>query len=161
VKPNLLPGTALPQLRLIIMAMMTGVVTLGAVAVYIGQNAKPDLEQAKLLLIALAALCIMEIPAFILIGRVMIGKLQVDFQKLPDDQDPWDQLLPSFFTITLIRGAMVEGASIFGCVIMLISGVWLSLIVPMLGLMVLSLLFPTDNRFHEFIGTVTGRRRLR
>jgi hypothetical protein len=57
--------------------------------------------------------------------------------------------------LTLIGCAMAEGASLFGIVALLITGHWLAIVVPALGLALLGLQFPTRAKFSSFADAVT------
>lgn len=149
---------ALMQPRIIVAAMTSGIAILGVVATAIGTNTEPDTGLMTTLLVALGGLCAMEIPAFFIVRRVLIGKIQSEYQQSPATEDPTIELIPHFTTLTIIGGAMVESVSLFGCVIMLITGAWVALVAPALGFIVLSFLFPTRYRLAEFVARVTGRR---
>ena len=146
------------QLRIIIGAMMGGIVIFGVAATAMGMNAEFDPDQTKMFLLALAGLCVMELPAYFVVRRVLMGKIQSEYQQSRRSEDPSVALLAQMTTLTIIGGAMAEGVSLFALVIVLLTGARVALIVPGLGLIVLSLLFPTRYRLSEFVANVTGRR---
>ena len=66
------------------------------------------------------------------------------------------QLASRFVQLTIIGAAQAEGISLFGLVVYLVTGVQWTLVVPVLGLLLLAVLFPTRDRFRAFAARVTG-----
>jgi hypothetical protein len=149
----------LQPLRLIVPAMALGVVIFAAIVIYLitvgGMSTTPDL--ANLLLATLAALAVI-----LLVTYVIVRKLVTEWLRRSQADPGSGAVAPAavargFFTTTLIGAAMAEGLSLFGIVILLVTGNWLALVAPAVGLLLILLQVPTRDRFNRFASSVTGQ----
>ena len=150
---------ALKPVRLIIPAMIMGAGLFGVLTVFLilGKIVETRPDMANLLLATLGGLVVMEIPAYVIVRNVALGKLQQQYQGRTPDDAIGVELAKGFVQITLIGAAMAEGISLFGLVILLITGNWLALIAPVLGLLVIAMQFPTRDKFGRFASDITGQ----
>ena len=144
-------------LRIIIAAMMMGIIAFGVVvAILVGADiVEEDAQLAKILLIALAAVGAAELPAYFGVRAAMLGNLRrAGGEGKPEDASSVS-LAGGFNTLTLIGAALAEGFSLFGLVVVLVSGQWLALAAPLVGLILLARQFPTRDKFNQFVASVT------
>jgi len=150
---------SLQNLRLIIPAMAMGVIVFAAIVVFLitsgGMNTDP--EPANLLLLVLAALAVMELAAYVVIRKVMMGNLRRRWVGRPVEDVPPEELARGFQTLTLVGAALAEGFSLFGLVILLVTGNWLAIAASAIGLLLIALHFPTRDKLSRFAGNVTGQ----
>ena len=72
-----------------------------------------------------------------------------------------DHMPPSLQNLRLIIPAMAMGVIIFAAiVIFLITGNWLAIAAPAIGLLLIARNFPTRDKLNRFSGNVTGQHRL-
>ncbi len=150
---------SLQNLRLIIPAMALGVIIFAAIVIFLvaggRMNTHPTLENP--LLLALVALAVMEVVAYIVIRKVITGNLRRRWLGHAAEDVPPDELAKWFQTLTLVGAALAEAPSLFGLVILLITGNWLAIAAPAIGLLLIALHFPTRDKLNRFAGNVTGQ----
>ncbi|MFQ5807112.1 MAG: hypothetical protein ACE5I3_11750, partial [Phycisphaerae bacterium] len=98
-----------------------------------------------------------EIPAYALLRTAIMGNLRRTWDGRASDEVPKEELAKGFNLLTIIGGALAEGLSLFGLVILLVSGNWLAVAAPVIGLLLLAAQLPTRDRFNRFAGNVTGQ----
>jgi len=149
----------IPQLRIIIGAMAMGIILLGIVVIFLENtfSQKTDPKIVTPLMISLAALALAEIPAYIIIRLNTIRKLSEQYKKNRPQENPTEELTARYAVLTIIGSAMAEGVSLFGLVILLLTTQWFVLSIPILGLIILTFLFPTEGKLASFVFAVTGR----
>jgi hypothetical protein len=148
---------ALRILRIIVAAMMMGVLALGVVAIFIGQQAKPDAKLANILLVLLAVMAVWELIAYAVVRVSMLNRVRRRFAENPPGADPTPELIGTFQSLTTIGSALAEGLGLFGAVIMLITGAWAALAAPAVALIVLALQLPSRDKLARFVSGVTGQ----
>ena len=67
-----------------------------------------------------------------------------------------EALARHYMTLILIGCALAEGFSLFGIVILLVSGVWWAAAAPAVGLALIVLQVPTRDKFSQFVSRATG-----
>jgi hypothetical protein len=152
----------LPQLRLlrlIIPAMALGVIFFAAIVIFLitggRMSTKPELAHVmRFTLVALAAL---ELAAYVVIRKVVTGKLRQKWSGRAVHDAPPEELAQAFLVLSLAGAAMAEGLSLYGLVILLLTGDWLAIMAPAIGLLLIVLHFPSRDKFNRFAGTVTGQ----
>jgi hypothetical protein len=147
------------NLRLMIPAMAMGVIIFAAIVIFLvagwRMNTDPTLENP--LLLALAALAVMEIVVYVVMRKVITGNLRRRWLGHAAEDVPADELAKCFQTLTLVGAALAEGLSLFGIVTLLITGNWLAIAAPAVGLLLIALHFPTRDKFNRFAGNATGQ----
>ena len=148
----------LRTLRIILAGMLASIVGFGAIAAALAVNgsAKIDSQSANTLLLVLAGFAVSEIVAYAVVRTAFVGNLRSSVNGQALEEDRTQQLIKSFHTLTLIGAAMVEGVSILGLVVLILSASWLAVPVPAVGLVLIVLQFPTRDKFYRFAGNVTG-----
>ena len=149
----------LQNLRLIIPAMAMGVIIFAAIVIFLiaGGRVNTDREPANLLLLVLAALAVMELAAYVVVRKVIAGNLRRQWLGHAVEDVPPEELAKWFQTLTLVGAALAEGLSLFGLVILLITGNWLAIVAPAIGLLLIARHFPTRDKFNRFAGSITGQ----
>jgi hypothetical protein len=146
-------------LRIIIAAMMMGIIAFGVVvAALLGAGiVEGDAQLGKILLIALAAVGAAELPAYFAVRMAILGNLRRAGREGKPEDASSGRPAGGFNTLTLIGAALAEGFSLFGLVVVLVSGQWLALAAPLVGLILLARQFPTRDKFDRFVASVTGQ----
>jgi len=144
--------------RLAIAGMAVGIITFAAVTVVLVAGGtlgtRPDL--ARPLLLALLGLGVAEVPGYAAVRQGILRRLRdaaVGGQMAPL---PADVLARYYVTLTLVGGALAEGLSLFGIVIVLVTGAWWGLAAPAVGLALIALQVPSNARFGQFASQATG-----
>jgi hypothetical protein len=145
-------------LRVIVLAMGVGVVSFLAVVVLLvtGGQAATDPRRAAGLLPALGIASAAAAGLYLVARRGLTGKLRRFYEQQAGEAPP-SQLVTGFATLTIVGAGLAEGPSFFGAVVFYLSGSWLALGVPVLGLLMLALIFPSRRMLHAFASQVTGR----
>jgi hypothetical protein len=108
-------------------------------------------QVARPMALALGALIVVEVAVYLLIRRAMLGKLHRSWQAGGEADVPAEHRMQILAVLTIIGTLLVEAPSVFATVIFLLSGNWVALGVPALGLLLLALLFPTRVRFGPLV----------
>ena len=151
------PGLAasLQQLRIIVAALLFGVVSFAAVAMFLVQSGSfptsPDL--ARVLMATLAALAVGATVAYRLVRQSFLGKLRA---RGGTGERPLAELLQPFQTLTLVGAALAEGCCLFALVIYLLTGLPVALVAAAVGVFALALFFPRRQRFQAFRAAAGG-----
>ena len=145
--------------KIVVGAMAMGIIAFAVVVVVLvrGGAVAPQMDDAKLLLAALAAVAVPAIPIYLVLRQAFVKKLREKHGNAADKDLPIEELAKQYFALTIIGGALVEGPSLFAIVIVLLTGNLASLVVPALGLIAFALLLPTQERFDSFVESVIGR----
>lgn len=149
----------LQPLRLVVAAMSVGIIALVVVASVLvaGGSAAQKPELASPLGLALGISVIVAAVAYTLMRNRIIAGLRQTYEEQSTPDDPATELAPRYAVITIIGAALAEGPSLLGGVVVLVTGQWTALVVPAVGLVVLALLFPSQDRFASFVAQATGR----
>lgn len=142
--------------RIIIGAMITGVVMFTVIALAIGPLSFDESLRNTLGLV-LVLLGTGEVIAFTIVRTAILGKLSRDLANDPPGADPTTRVVPAVNTITLIGAAMAEGWGLFGTVILLLSGNMLFLIAPLLAVVIMLLILPSRPKLEALTARLTGR----
>lgn len=146
----------LSTLRIILVALIAGLVAMMAVAVFV-MRPTPDPSAEKVFLLTLAVLVAGEVIAYVVVRRIWTGQLRQRFGGRQVEADE-PQIIRGFWTLAFIGAAMTEGASLFAVVIYMISASRPALLVAGLGILLLLIQLPTLDRFRGFAEHLTGRR---
>ena len=149
----------LRTLRIIIGAMLMGIVGFGVVAAVLvaGGSSSTAPGSAKVLLLVLAAVVVTEIPAYVAVRTVIMGNLRRNLSGQAPQESHLQVMIKGFQTLTLIGAALIEGPSFFAIIILLISGQWVATAAAVAGLLLLAVQIPTRDKFNRFAGNVTGQ----
>jgi hypothetical protein len=147
----------LPQLAIIVGAMVLAVVSFGVVSLVVGPVILEEKAQARLLLVLLGVVGVLEIVGFMIARAILTGRLrrtcEEDAGSPPAGAaDPF----PVFFSLTLIRSALCEGFAMFGLAIVLLHGEKIALGAAAIALLVLIAGMPTESRYRRFVEDVPG-----
>jgi hypothetical protein len=151
----------LSNLPLIITAMIGAQVVLGlaaAGAVY-ADVVSTQPEPQTVLLGALALLGVGELIGFQVLRLTWINNQKQAWSERSPDEDPVPHLAQPFIALTINRAAMAEGWGIFGIGIFLVTGNLLGLAAAVISLVLLLPLLAVDDRFRQYVLTITGRSR--
>lgn len=149
----------LQSMRVVVSAMAVGVIMFAAIVVFLIASGRmtgdPTLQNP--LLLALLAVAVMEIVAYVVVRKLITDKLRRRWLSQETEELPADDPAKSYQAITLIGAAMAEGWSLFGLVVLLITGNWLAIAAPAIGVVLIALHFPTRDKCNRFAGNVTGQ----
>lgn len=151
------PTTSIKTLRIMLIAMIAGILAFGIVACLLAPLGGDDSQLANVLLLVLALMAVGELSAYVVIRMVILGKLRQAVADSANTDDPQTLVLPVFYQITIIGAAMAEGLSLFGLVIFLLFAAPPALIAPVLGVVLIAARFPSENKLANFTLDVTGR----
>ncbi len=152
-----LPRTVLVP-RLILTAMLLGIVTLGVVAVVWVHTGRATLQPqlGRLLFPALALAAVPVVVAYLLLRGGVLGRLRHEAAHTPERvtvEVVGVRLLP----VTIVGGALAEGLSLFGVVVYLLTGHVPALAAPAAGIVALLFLMPSAARIGRLTSMLTGR----
>ena len=154
------PQQMIASIRLCIISMLACLIGFGGFTVYRKLTADAssfDPDMTNLMLGLLGALILMELPVYVIVRKRFTDKLRNKYQACDSRESQEEELVKGFLTLTLIGAAIVEGIGLFGIVITLITGTWLTIVAPAIGLMLLCLLFPSRDRYNQFASNITGQ----
>lgn len=139
-------------LRIIIAAMLGGMLAFGGVAVAIVRAGSIPQNEGlgSTLLLILGLLPLGEMPAYVVLRQATIARLRRSCAESSSDVERTTSLLNGFATLTIIAGAMVEGLALFGIVIYMVSGKTLALLAPGVAIILLATIFPSVEKARQF-----------
>lgn len=149
-------------LRVIIGALAAGVVAFGAVSIFIVTTGpRGDNSLAPILLGTLAAIALGLATAYPLLARVKMAQLQRRHGADSFEGGPSGEIAPAilreYAVLTILRGAFIEGPTLFALVIYFVTASPWALAAAALGLFLLLSMIPTRERLLAFVGRVRGR----
>lgn len=149
----------LQQLRLIVMAMGAGVIIFGLIVILLvaRERVNTDADLARPLLAALGALAVVEIVAYVVLRKLLMGSMRRRWLGQAVEDVPAEELTRGFQALTLIGAALAEGLSLFGLVVVLVTGTWPAIVATVAGLLALALAMPTRDKLNRFAANVTGQ----
>lgn len=150
-------GKQVAGLRLIVAAMMVGIVVFGVVVLIVGPRMPHNSALTSVFLAVMAVVGLVELPFYLVLRSTLLTKLQRRSSEGLLDEDAEAKVFPVWQTLTLIRSAMLEGISLFALVITLVTGVKMIFIVPVAALMLLAAYFPTREKLTELTASITGQ----
>lgn len=148
-------GPKLTPLRIIVIAMVTGMLLFGAVALGLGPLIPQDAALAKILLLALGGVGAAELIGFLALRAVVTGAIRrkiATANRTPADSE----LFPGYATLTLVRSAMCEGFGLFAITVLLLTGNKAALLAAGLPLVLLVIGMPSLDAFRQFRDRVTN-----
>jgi hypothetical protein len=146
------------SLRILVRGLILGLLGVGVVfSVALREPLITAPGTTRALIVALLALAVMEMPAYVVVRRSIIARIRESCEGAADDADLTEQLLQGFAAITIIGCAMAEGAALFGLVVGFATDARAVLAVPAAALALLVAQFPRMGRLRAFISSVTGR----
>lgn len=154
--------TAVRVSQLIVLSLVMGVLIFIAVIELIVKPAPPSTTQAPpadlMLMAAGAALLLglavsMFIPKRLLLNAARNARTQDEVR---------DAITPAYVTASVLRGALLEGPSLFGAVVVFLTGDRLGYVIAAIGLLALLISLPTRDRLEALVESITettlGRR---
>ncbi|MBN2447072.1 MAG: hypothetical protein JXO22_10115 [Phycisphaerae bacterium] len=148
------------SLRLVIIAMMVGIVVLGAVVLAIGKGSAADPALKKLLPFAPLVLAVLELGAYFVLRSVTIASARRQNPQPLAPQDAKRAFTPAVLTIWLASAAMIEGVALFSLVAFLLTGVLWLLALPAAALILLALRFPSELKLEQAVRVASGQEHL-
>ncbi len=151
-------GRMLLTLRVILLAITISIVAFGIVAVVLVTGGtfttRPHLATPLLPVLGLTAAAL--IVVYLVVRRALIAGLRRAGASETATEVREAALVGRFQALTIIGGALAEAPSLFGIVVFLLTGQWMALLVPALGLGAVVLLIPSRDRLARFSAEVTG-----
>lgn len=152
------PPTKLSALKLIASSLMTGVVLFTAIVAYLVQARATTPPGSPLLYAGLTAvLGVMAIFGSLVFGGIYVNTVREQWEKRRELPAAGDWLLNQFGVLTIVRLAMLEGFALMGVVGLLITGRWAFIAAALLGVLCMSIFYPTRAKVEAFITRVTGQ----
>ena len=141
-------------LRILFMALTTGVVVFGAFVIFVLEPQPRDGDSTPLLtVVAVAAVAL--VVAWLVVTRLLRGGLRARVAEATNDEAA--ALLPrGFFNVSLIGAAMAEAFSFLALVVYMITASQPALLAAGLGLLALVLQMPSADRFQRFAEEMHG-----
>lgn len=144
------------QLRVVFAALMVGLAMTGAVLVFMAASpgsAPPASASSQALLIALACVAAADVVAVLVIRSAFVGQAT----RLAATDGRADAMLQRYGVLTILRGALLEGAGLFGCVVFYLTGERWALAAPLLALGLMAAIFPGRAGLEAFVRDAAGR----
>ena len=166
-------SAALRTLQIIIAALFFGSLIFGVIAFLLGpvgqqpppatpasgQAAAGGMPMPAMLRLVWGALAAGELLMFPVVRRANL-KLLVE-EPAADEQADREALMQSFRQLSIIAGALADGAALFGGVILLLTGNPMDLLLVALPLLALAIMFPTAGKWDAFTAKIRNERALR
>lgn len=148
---------ALRPVRIIILAMMAGILGFATIAVAVSRRFDHQDDLAQLLLLVLAAVGLGELFAYGALRRATSNRLRKRVQADPGGQFQPTTLAPDLVRLQIIAAAMAEGFGLLGIVVFLVTGTAIALAGPVVALVILTRLVPTRDRVSRFLAELSGQ----
>lgn len=138
--------------QILMLALIGGLVSFTAVTIFLNitgappQPPQPPQGQQNILMLALVGLCVLETPVFFLAPMMILKSHAPKWAAAESDEERETLVLTVLQTISIIRGALVEGIGLFGTVIYLLEREPLVLIAPAFAIVVMIGLIPTRDK---------------
>ncbi len=148
----------LPQLRIIIGAMMFGEISFAVVVVLVGGivGMSDETSLRWVLLGVLGGLAAVMIGAYPLVRALLIRSARATYEKAGGGEAASESVLRSFATATLIRSAMAESLGLAGLTFLLVTGLKLFWLAPAASVLFLMIGLPSQQKLDDFVREVTG-----
>ena len=144
-------------LRIVILAMVVGMLALSVVALVVQSRIHVgDAQLTNVMLIVLGALIVLELPVYAIVRATKLGQLRAALQDRTLSDDIRAQLGVVYAGLTLVFAALFEGWGLLGAVSYLITGAWPALVAPAVAIIVLLFLLPSEDRCAQFVAGLTG-----
>lgn len=140
------PPAQIRVTSILVLALMMGVASFAAVVWFLPQKS-PTAPDPRFLLYALTAIGTIAIIAYVLLPLLAVGQAKRRWAGRSSDQDGALAIAGILQINTLMRAALIEGASLFGCVIRLITADTTGMVAPIVGVILLATLLPARSRF--------------
>lgn len=146
-------------LQVIILALLSGATTFAVLAMFIpvgteadgASGRAADVNVLRYVWLASAVFAI----ASLFVVRIIIPRAAVAQQG--GDQAPPHAVMQAYFIASILTGAMLEGASILGSIVLLLGEQPLDLALALAPLVIMLPFFPTTGRFERFTARLTGK----
>lgn len=138
--------------QILVLALLGGLVLFTAVVIGLRLTGRmpptqpPIAGQPDVLLLALIGLCVVQTPIFFLVPSMMVKGLAAKWQAATSDEARESIVLGGLQIVSIVRGALVEGAGLLGTTIYLIQGEPLALVAPGLAAVALLAIVPTREK---------------
>jgi hypothetical protein len=154
--PNHAPAGSIGTVKILVAALLMGLITAtGVMFMLVQQGIHQPQRGMESLLLVLAVLWPVTAGASLLIKGAMMKQARTRWEAEGGGDD--SALFPHFMSMTIVRAALLEGPGLFGAVTYLLTGNALALIAPALSIAGLGLMFPTEEKFRDFVRSVTGK----
>lgn len=151
------PPARLPALKLIWFALMMSTLTFTAVAAgLVISGSAPAPANTLLFAVLVPAMGVMILPAALLFGSLFAVAARQQWPKNREHGRAGDWLMNQFATLTIVRIAMIEGFGMLGAVALLLTSNWAFIAAPLLAVLIIALLMPSEAKIRVFIARVTG-----
>jgi len=137
-------------LQTVLLAMIVGLVTFAALACVLPLEHPLDAALARVLALALGALAVAEVPAYLLLRTLQIRRLGARraeaLEELRQGATP-----PEVFLLVLLGAALAESIGLFGCLVLYLGRLLPALIAPALAVLLIALQIPTRDRAESLV----------
>lgn len=151
-------GKRLDVLRIIVAAMIGGLVAFSLVALFVARaSTQPvDLEAAKLLYLLLVGVAVIDVPAYFVLRRRAIYTARQQLDKEGESGDPMEAAHRAYATALIMRCAMAEGLGLLGALSCFLTRDSYGLIAAGLSALFLMAQFPKRDRIEELASQFAG-----
>jgi len=147
------PTPSLLPVKIVVGALMMGMVTMTVVIVALVEMGMFKPQRNDVLLMAVAAMWpVLTVTAFAM-GLLVKRQAREQWKGSGGDQEA---LLQPYATGVILQAALMEGGGLFGAIVFFLTGEQLALLAPGLSVAMLGLVFPTEGRFQGFVRDVTA-----
>lgn len=144
--------------RIIWVGMVSGALAFGAIAGVLATSNPPAApESAPIMLLVWAVVAASSAVAYPIVRSAQTRMVKREWDASPGKDDPTGDLFPRWMTQWLIGAALVEGVTLFGIVILLVTGHKLAIAAAALAWLVLAAQVPTESGVRRFVQNVTGQ----
>lgn len=143
-------GLNLNSMRIILFALVGGVVMFTVVVLAVGDQARAQGDALGILPWIVLAVAVMQVPTFVVVRGIFVGPLKAQYRNEGITEGLKDGIGRAYLMLTLIMAAMIEGVALFGIVTYMLTGNVYVLAAPVLGASILLSLVPSMDKLKQF-----------
>ncbi len=147
---------SLSRLRIVIGAMIFGVVSFAAVVLFVGRMMTHDPSLGWIFCGVLGVLGVTELTVYPLVRAAFVKAAKSRYEQSGGGEAATEQVVQSLASLLSVRAAMAEGFGLTGLVFVLVTGVTLLWLAPIISLVFLITSMPTEEKVSSFVMDVTG-----
>ncbi len=147
---------SLPQLRVVIGAMVFGIVSFGVVVFFVGRTMTHQPSLSWVFSGVLGLLGATELAVYPLVRAGLVKAAKSRYEESGGGEAATGPVVQAFLSLSMIRAAMAEGFGLAGLVFLLVTGftpLWLA---PIISILFLIVSMPSQGSVDDFVRDVTG-----
>jgi len=150
------PEAMVRTLRIIVFAMIVGVLAVTAVAGGFAPLGAADEELKSILILVVVTMGVSGGLAYTLVRRQLLARACRQASEGSERGDTQDLAMQAYRTLVILGSAMAEGVGSLGAVAVLVTGFWPLAVVPLAAVILLAMNMPSRDGFAVFAERLTA-----